>query len=292
MEKKQYYVQYHNADKLKHFPYTKNNSIESIVFDASVKDDMHFFTKKKMVQNAIGNDCFLIVGTGKGKKQFYLWSVINIKKVKKGKGQYDAYGKGFSFENPILLNDLLGFSDFQSFCGQFGLGFQNITNHQFSKTLVEFADNFTSSPEFSPQVDNKLILVSALGDLNERMQSVIPEKRVSEVEMTLRKDQTIVSLLKQVANYQCQFPDCASMVLTKTGQNYVEVAHVKPVNDGGQSILGNLIVLCPNHHKEFDYGDLQINEQTLSKLSGSLNGRQFAIDMIGTCQGNNQNTGY
>jgi len=49
------------------------------------------------------------------------------------------------------------------------------------------------------------------------------------------------------------------------------------VNKGGQSILGNLLVLCPDHHKEFDYGDLKIIEQTENKLMGSLNGKIFEI---------------
>ena len=69
---------------------------------------------------------------------------------------------------------------------------------------------------------------------------------------------------------------------TTTGDEmefYSEVAHIKPVSQNGQSVLGNLIVLCPNHHKEFDFGDLKINEQTNSKLAGQLNGNSFEIEL-------------
>ncbi len=86
-------------------------------------------------------------------------------------------------------------------------------------------------------------------------------------------------MLKQATNYKCQFPNCDAEIKTKTGLNYVEVAHVKPVKEGGQSVLGNLLVLCPNHHKEFDYGELKIYEQTLSTLRGKLNQREFFIEI-------------
>ena len=58
---------------------------------------------------------------------------------------------------------------------------------------------------------------------------------------------------------------------------YIEVAHVKPISRGGKSLLGNLLVLCPNHHKEFDYGHLKIIEQTVTYLRGMLNGTAFDI---------------
>jgi predicted restriction endonuclease len=61
------------------------------------------------------------------------------------------------------------------------------------------------------------------------------------------------------------------------GNYYIEVAHIKPVSKGGQSIIGNLLVLCPNHHKAFDYGKLQIIEQDESHLKGVLNNEQFEI---------------
>jgi len=39
--------------------------------------------------------------------------------------------------------------------------------------------------------------------------------------------------------------------------------------------------LCPNHHKEFDYDNLEIDEQTLEELSGRLNGKVFMIKLPG-----------
>ncbi|MBF8962990.1 HNH endonuclease [Pontibacter sp. FD36] len=279
---KQYYIQYHNADKMGYLPDADSQDVKSIRLKPEIRDNLFFFTKRHMVNKAVGENCFMIVGVrGKSRRSdFYLWSSFRIDSVKRVGNRYNAFGTGFNFEQPILLNELPGFSEFKSACANF-VTFQNISKHQFCKLLVEFTDNASLELAQLKEAKTEDLLLTALEELNSRMQHVTPEKMVSVIELTLRKDQTIVSLLKQVANYQCQFPDCCSEVRTKSGQNYVEVAHVKPVNEGGQSILGNLIVLCPNHHKEFDYGDLQIREQTLSRLNGFLNGREFTIDLIG-----------
>ncbi|MCY7311881.1 MAG: HNH endonuclease [Chitinophagaceae bacterium] len=118
-----------------------------------------------------------------------------------------------------------------------------------------------------------------LAFLNLKMQNVSPERIDKLVSMTIRKDTKIINALKKSADFKCQFPDCGQQIKKKGGGFYVEVAHVKSVSTGGQSVLGNLIVLCPNHHKEFDYGELSISEQTTDNLSGLLNGRQFEIKL-------------
>ena len=208
-----------------------------------------------------------------------MWAYFKIDDFTKDQNKYyHVNGTGFDFHKPILLNDLDNFTDFRNFCGNFGIGFQNIDKHIFCSTLISLANqtqlDIPTSANISESTDD---LKLALKRLNERMQNVNPEKRIAEIEQILRKDKQIVDLLKKVNKYKCQFPNCDSLVLTADGINYVEVAHIKPVNQGGQSILGNIIVLCPNHHKEFDYGVLKIEEQTENLLSGQLNRKTFKI---------------
>ncbi|THU39157.1 hypothetical protein FAM09_11610 [Niastella caeni] len=263
-------------------PDTESSNVDEVAFTTTIRGDFSFFTRKQSVEKAIGDYCFLIVGTGKKIKRYYLWSFFLIEVVEKDADFFYAYGTGFHFEHPILLNGLPYFNDFKNFCGNFGLGFQNITNHEFCNTLTTFAVNINLSPDTSRHVETEKNLMTALAALNEQMRQVEPEKRIKEIELTLRKDRRIVTLLKKAANFKCQFPNCNSEIKTKAGINYVEVAHVIAVNKGGQSVLGNLLVLCPNHHKEFDYGDLKIVEQMLDRLSGSLNGKDFKIEVIKT----------
>jgi predicted restriction endonuclease len=45
-------------------------------------------------------------------------------------------------------------------------------------------------------------------------------------------------------------------------------------------VIGNLLVLCPNHHKEFDHGKLEIEMQTETSIEGKLNGKEFHIQFL------------
>jgi hypothetical protein len=277
----QYYLQYHNADTLHYFPNTESNDIDSITFDTNTQKNISFFTKKRLVENAINQYSFIIVGTGNKTKQYYLWSFSKIEKITKENNQFTAIGTGFNFNKPILLNHLSGFIEFKKFCGNFGIGFQNITKHDFCNTLLSFTKEYNLSKKISVKtINEKEVLTDLIKKLNKRMTHILPQKRNVEIEKIIRNDSQIVSLLKQAAKYKCQFPNCNAEIKTMTGSNYVEVAHITPVNSGGQSVLGNLLVLCPNHHKEFDFGELKIYEQTISKLSGKLNGKEFFIKII------------
>ncbi len=108
-----------------------------------------------------------------------------------------------------------------------------------------------------------------------------PERKIQTINKLIRKDSKIIKLLKEYVGYKCQFPDCNSLIPDKKrGVNYVEVAHIQPVHKAGQSIIGNLIVLCPNHHKEFDLGEPDIFIQNKHIISGILNERNFEINLF------------
>jgi hypothetical protein len=128
-------------------------------------------------------------------------------------------------------------------------------------------------------LDDKKSISEILAELNEKMKNVSPQRVEKLVAATIRNDTKIVNALKLATDFKCQFPTCGQRIIKKNGSFYIEVAHIKPVSQNGQSVLGNLIVLCPNHHKEFDFGDLKINMQTNNKLVGQLNGNKFEIDL-------------
>lgn len=276
-----YYIQYHNADNIGSYPTADTDfksNVDLLSLDNSVRFDSWIYTRKKLVEKAVGQFCFLVVGKTEKIKKYYLWAFFRIEKCEINNDRfYNVYGTGYDFKKPILLNELENFNDFKKFCGNFGIGFQNIDNHIFCKTLISYSSELNSPNTVDKNIEDDLVL--ALEKLNEEMRYVEPEKRIAEIELILRKDRKIVELLKKSANYKCQFPNCISQILTKTGMNYVEVAHIKAVHKGGQSIIGNLIVLCPNHHKEFDYGNLNIEEQSADILKGSLNGKIFSISL-------------
>lgn len=140
--------------------------------------------------------------------------------------------------------------------------------------------SITDNTTMDDIVETKLLSITdALIELNRKMQNVSPERIKRLVMTTLRKDTKIIKALKEGVNFTCQYPGCGCRIKTKNGGYYIEVAHINPVSNNGKSVLGNLIVLCPNHHKEFDYGELQIINSDEQKLSGVLNARNFEIDL-------------
>lgn len=282
--KPSYFIQYHNADQSGQYPYQIadfRKRIDSLNLEDSVTYRSQFDTSKKQVEKAVGQFCFLIVGKTEGTKRYYLWSYFKIEDYEKdASGLYDVKGTGFNLKNPVLLNELEHFQDFKRTCGNFGLGFQNVSNQIFCQTLIALVAQSSPKRTNLNRSNTKDNLLFTLQRLSKEMEKVKPSKRSAEVEQILRRDGRIVQLLKKAANYRCQFPDCNSEIPTKKGLNYVEVAHIKPVYKGGQSIIGNLIVLCPNHHKEFDYGALKIKKQTDTRLVGLLNGKAFTINQV------------
>jgi predicted restriction endonuclease len=53
----------------------------------------------------------------------------------------------------------------------------------------------------------------------------------------------------QVCNYRLEFGSF----------RYAEVHHLRPLGEGGFDNEDNMLVLCPNHHAEFDYGLIGIS---------------------------------
>lgn len=119
--------------------------------------------------------------------------------------------------------------------------------------------------------------IERLRQLNDVMAGVSPVRIKKIVSQTIRSDTELIKTLKELCQFRCQFPGCNVRIPKKDGGYYIEVAHIEPVSQGGKSVIGNLLVLCPNHHKEFDYGDLEIIEQTTDYLCGKLNDKEFEI---------------
>ncbi len=117
--------------------------------------------------------------------------------------------------------------------------------------------------------------------LNRRMAAMSPERVKTVVTETIRRDTPLVTALKELCKFCCQFPGCGTAIPKRGGGFYVEVAHIQPVSQGGRSVIGNIVVLCPNHHKEMDYGTLEITAQTPERVCGRLNGKDFEIALPG-----------
>ncbi len=90
---------------------------------------------------------------------------------------------------------------------------------------------------------------------NKRKIEILAEKLV--------RNKNYVELLKNYYDNTCQV--CGMKLQMGFDGAYSEVHHIQPYNksDDGDDKLENMIVLCPNCHKQFDRSYLAINPETL-----------------------------
>lgn len=93
-----------------------------------------------------------------------------------------------------------------------------------------------------------------------------------------KRDNKTIAEIKIARDFQCQI--CNTFILKKDGKRYVEAAHIISKSDRGQELPENIILLCPNHHKEFDLGDCQIKTQTKSHIELLINGKNYTINLV------------
>ncbi|QNR66267.1 HNH endonuclease [Paenibacillus peoriae] len=89
-----------------------------------------------------------------------------------------------------------------------------------------------------------------------------PSTVISTIVRKIR-DTAMSQKLKKMYNHHCQI--CGETIITGVNRYYSEAHHLKPIGKPhhGPDIESNLIVLCPNHHAEFDAKSISINPETL-----------------------------
>jgi len=120
-------------------------------------------------------------------------------------------------------------------------------------------------------------------DLNNKTKS-----RKYEMEIKVR-NRKLVSRIKQAHNYRCQICGLSITKGVSPIEYYCEVHHLKPMaedSEENQDVEGNLIVVCPNHHIEFQCKVIAINpedQETIIHALGDenpfhgkpINGKEF-----------------
>lgn len=78
------------------------------------------------------------------------------------------------------------------------------------------------------------------------------------------RNSTLVRELKSLYKDQCQV--CNARLASSDGTGYSEVHHIHPLGEphNGPDTPENMLVLCPNHHADFDNGVISINIEDLS----------------------------
>jgi len=92
-----------------------------------------------------------------------------------------------------------------------------------------------------------------------------------------KRNNYLMVLIKVYRNYTCQF--CTTRIPKSNGEFYIEACHIKAKSDGGKDTLNNILILCPNCHKKFDYGKRNDVTITDNKYKVTLNGEEFEAEL-------------
>lgn len=92
-----------------------------------------------------------------------------------------------------------------------------------------------------------------------------------------KRDNRIIALIKSLRGLKCQI--CSKTIKKKDGNFYIEAAHITPKYQNGREASDNIILLCPNHHKEFDLGNTQIIKRDVQQIKILLNGHNHTISL-------------
>jgi len=92
-----------------------------------------------------------------------------------------------------------------------------------------------------------------------------------------KRDNKSIAQLKILRDFKCQI--CGTRISKKDGNFYIEAAHIVEKRHKGSETPDNILILCPNHHKEFDLGNRKILEKTKDKIVFELNGKKYDIEL-------------
>ncbi|MEZ5497355.1 MAG: HNH endonuclease [Gammaproteobacteria bacterium] len=94
---------------------------------------------------------------------------------------------------------------------------------------------------------------------------------------TYKRDNKTIAQIKILRDFKCQI--CGKNIKKANGEFYIEAAHIKPKREKGRETPENILILCPNHHKEFDYGLRKILNQNKDLVEFELNGQKYKLNL-------------
>jgi len=124
---------------------------------------------------------------------------------------------------------------------------------------------------FAKETDQKKLIKDLSNVVASETEMVIVQQK------TYKRDNKTIAQLKLYRDFKCQI--CNTQIIKKNGGFYIEAAHIKPKHKEGSEIPENILILCPNHHKEFDYGKLEIKNHSKEKIEFKLNDKNYNIDL-------------
>ena len=95
----------------------------------------------------------------------------------------------------------------------------------------------------------------------------------------IKRYQAIVKFLKKKYDYRCQL--CGYSFKMDNGNYYCEAHHIKELSKGGSQNPSNVLILCPNHHRQFHYASQQVvmSPSSCGVRKVIINGHEYPISL-------------
>lgn len=184
--------------------------------------------------------------------------------------------KDISFAEKILYDELIELSRtgiLESEYKKLIEIYENYINKKFKLPFISKDDiEQQELVQFYKESKSK---VDILQDLNNLKETDSEEIIINH--KTYKRDNKTIAQIKILRDFKCQM--CGMSIIKKDGGKYIEAAHIKPKHQKGCETLDNIIILCPNHHKEFDLGSLVIKTHNKTFIEIVLNGHRYKINL-------------
>jgi len=108
---------------------------------------------------------------------------------------------------------------------------------------------------------------------NEKFESKQIESRFKHYS----RDNLAIAAIKILRGQKCQI--CDYTLKKPDGSLYIEAAHIDSKKLKGKETRDNIILLCPNHHKEFDLLEREIMKRTKRSITFKLNKVKYNVEL-------------
>lgn len=149
-----------------------------------------------------------------------------------------------------------------------------VTNKDYSEAEMESYNDEKEQEDLLQIVktNQREQIIKDLGSINPQTPELV-EFRGKQY----KRDNKSIIELKILRDFKCQL--CEVTIMKKDNTHYIEAAHITEKRHKGPETPDNLLILCPNHHKEFDLGSKKIIERTKEKIVFELNGVNYTVSL-------------
>jgi len=146
-----------------------------------------------------------------------------------------------------------------------------LTGKPFDEDIIDF--------DLKQQDELVELLKSNPNHIISDLESLTPSKpeTVTIKQKVYKRDNKTIAQIKVLRNFECQI--CGTKIRKEKGGFYIEAAHIKPKNKKGRETPENILILCPNHHKEFDYGARKIFNHNKDSIRFEMNGVPYKLNL-------------